>query len=120
MDFFRRCQKAGFRFHWVNDAEIRETVPGERLTVGWVLNRGLRIGAVNYLLDWKGYPSAAGRTWVTLKTFLALPVSLLKAARRLVQTGRPFDALHPMSMAAGRMMALFGAVPQPYRADTAK
>ena len=120
MDFFRRCQSTGFRFYWVKEAEIEETVPAERLTARWVLSRGLRIGAVNYLLDWKDYPGAAGRTWVVVKTVLALPASLLKALRRLLQTGRPFDAVHPLSMAVGRTMALLGAVPQPYRARPVK
>src|SRR3569623_1529344 len=57
-DFFVRCRDAGMIFHWTAEAEITETVPQSRTSLGWLAKRGLRIGAINYRVQVKAAQSA--------------------------------------------------------------
>ena len=70
-DFFWRCRLAGMHFHWVEEAIITETVPQSRTNLGWIVWRGLRIGAINYHVQLKAAPTMWSR--VTLR-LLALTV----------------------------------------------
>lgn len=42
--FFLRVQRAGFKIIWSNEAVVREIVPKERATLGWILRRGYQSG----------------------------------------------------------------------------
>jgi succinoglycan biosynthesis protein ExoM len=45
-EFFRRLQKAGYRFIWCEEAMVSEVVPAERLTAEWLIRRAFRGGQV--------------------------------------------------------------------------
>ena len=50
-EFFTRCRKAGFKFHWCHEASISEQVTPNRLALGWVLRRSIATGVINYRID---------------------------------------------------------------------
>jgi len=50
-EFFTRCRKAGFKFHWCHEASINEQVTPNRLTLSWVLRRSIATGVINYRID---------------------------------------------------------------------
>jgi glycosyltransferase involved in cell wall biosynthesis len=52
-DIFTRARLASKKFYWVEEAKIYESVPEERLSLKWLLARGLRIGALNVLIEQK-------------------------------------------------------------------
>ena len=45
--FFKRVRDGGFRIVWADQAIAREWIPKERLKVGWLLRRALRIGGTD-------------------------------------------------------------------------
>jgi len=116
MHFFTRCRDFGLSFFWANEALIRETVPAERLATKWIVWRGFRIGAINYKVDAGRHSSSlAGRAKVALKNCALVPVSLICAARMLLRRTPALIALHPVFVAAGRILAWAGIEPQPYK-----
>lgn len=117
MHFFTRCRDLGLSFFWANEARIRETVPAERLDAKWIIWRGFRIGAINYKVDaGRQSTSLAGRAKVALKNCALVPVSLVRASRMLLRRTPVLVALHPVFVAAGRILAWAGIEPQPYKA----
>jgi GT2 family glycosyltransferase len=116
-DFFFRCLRLGMRFHWVAEARISETVPPGRTKLGWLVTRGLRIGAINYHVQRKATPTVWSRAKLTLKLLLALPLSLVYAARAALTERERIIAMHPMTVAVGSVLAAFGIEPQPYNAS---
>lgn len=120
MDFFTRCRRAGFKFYWEQSARIVETVPGDRVRTAWVIQRGLRIGAINYLVDKSGSRSAAGRAKLVAKNGALLPLSVFRFLMLLAQ-GRPaLVCAHPMIVAIGRLTACLGFEPEQYRFKAAE
>ena len=117
MHFFTRCRDLGLSFFWAHEARIRETVPAERLTTKWIIWRGLRIGAINYRVDAGRQSSIAGWSKVALKNCGLLPLSLMRAACMLARRTPALVALHPIFVAAGRILAWGGFEPQPYKAE---
>jgi glycosyltransferase involved in cell wall biosynthesis len=115
-EFFTRCRRAGLGFYWRQDARIEETVPRERLQAGWILRRGLRIGAINYRIDRSIAHSWRGRLWLVAKTAAIAPLSLARAAELLMQGKPPLVSAHPILIALGRIFAAFGVEPEQYRA----
>jgi hypothetical protein len=115
-DFFARCRQAGLRFYWAADATITETVPPERTRTGWILRRGLRIGAINYLTQRGLLQSAPERLRFVAKMAALLPYSVVRGARVLRRGGGGLMALHPVAVALGSLLAAVGLRPQPYRA----
>jgi GT2 family glycosyltransferase len=116
-DFFTRCRRAGFRFHWAAEAVIVETVPKSRTRLGWLVRRGLRIGAINYHIQRKAAPTVWSRTLLIAKMFGMLPFSLFRAARLVVGERKMIVAMHPMTVAVGSALATIGIEPQPYEAS---
>jgi GT2 family glycosyltransferase len=116
-DFFYRCRRLGVRFHWAADAVINETVPQSRTSLGWLVMRGLRIGAINYHVQRKATPTVWLRARLTLKLMAALPLSLVHAARAVLTERERTIAMHPMTVAVGSALAAFGIEPQPYKAS---
>jgi GT2 family glycosyltransferase len=116
-DFFVRCREAGMKFHWAAEAVITETVPRSRTNPGWLLLRGLRIGAINYHVQRKAAKTAWSRTGLLAKMFAMLPMSLLRAGRLIFTEQGAVIAMHPMIVAAGSALAAIGIEPQPYKAS---
>jgi glycosyltransferase involved in cell wall biosynthesis len=115
-DFFVRCRRAGMKFHWAAEAVITETVPRSRTNLGWLAWRGLRIGAINYHVEFRAAQTMRARGAVLAKMLAKLPLSLFRAARLLLTEGAVI-ALHPMAVAAGSVLAAAGVEPQPYKAS---
>jgi GT2 family glycosyltransferase len=116
-DFFVRCRQAEMKFHWAADAVITETVPHSRTNPGWLVVRGLRIGAINYHIEVKAARTVWSRARLLAKMLAMLPLSLIRAGRLVVTEQRPIIALHPMTVAAGSALAAIGIEPQPYKAS---
>ena len=116
-NFFVRCRQAGMRFHWAADAVITETVPRSRTNPGWLVVRGLRIGAINYHIEVKAARTLWSRARLLAKMFAMLPLSLIRAGRLVVTEHKAIIALHPMTVAAGSALAAIGIEPQPYKAS---
>jgi glycosyltransferase involved in cell wall biosynthesis len=115
-DFFVRCREAGMRFHWSAEAGISETVPQERTALRWLAGRGLRIGAVNYRIERKLRPGLAGRIRSTVKSIAILPLAAWQGISAFAGCHDAAVALHPLLVAAGRLLAACGVEPEPYRA----
>jgi glycosyltransferase involved in cell wall biosynthesis len=115
-DFFTRCRRAGMVFHWNNEATIHETVPIDRQNVGWILRRGLRIGAINFRIDRRNAATTLDALRIHGKNAALLPVSLWRTARALVRTRSLLAASHPTMIAVGRLLASIGVEPHQYRA----
>lgn len=116
-DFFYRCLRLGLQFHWTAEAVINETVPQCRTNLGWLVARGLRIGAINYHVQRKATSTAWLRAKLTVKLLAALPLSLVHAARVVLTERERTIAMHPMTVAMGAALAAVGIEPQPYRAS---
>ncbi|MEA2910769.1 MAG: hypothetical protein QOJ15_2850 [Bradyrhizobium sp.] len=116
-DFFVRCRQANMRFHWAAEAVITETVPRSRTNPGWLVVRGLRIGAINYHIEVKAARTLWSRARLLAKMFAMLPLSLIRAGRLVVTEPKAIIALHPMTVAVGSAMAAIGIEPQPYKAS---
>jgi len=116
-DFFARCRGAGFRFHWAAEAVIVETVPKSRTNIGWIVRRGLRIGAINYHIQRKAARTAWSRTRLIAKMFGLVPFSLFRAGRLVLSEHKAIIAMHPMTVAVGSVLAVIGIEPQPYEAS---
>ena len=114
-EFFTRCRKAGFKFHWCHEASINEQVTPNRLTLGWVLRRSIATGVINYRIDRLAAQSLVDRARLAAKNIAVAPISLQRAAQLLAAPKHPFAALHPIGVAVGRWLASFGLDPQPYR-----
>jgi GT2 family glycosyltransferase len=117
VDFFVRCRQAGLRFHWAAEAVIVETVPESRTSLGWLVKRGLRIGAVNYHVQRKLARTVRSRLKLAAKMLAMLPLSLFRAGRLVLTEHRAVIALHPVTVAAGSLLAAVGIEPQPYKAS---
>jgi glycosyltransferase involved in cell wall biosynthesis len=115
MDFFTRCRRAGFRFYWEQSARIVEHVPGSRVRTAWVIQRGLRIGAINYLVDRSGSRSAVGRLKLVAKNGVLIPLSVFRFLKLLAQGNPALVCAHPVIVAVGRLTACIGFEPEQYR-----
>jgi len=115
-DFFVRCRDAGMTFHWTAEAVITETVPHSRTSLGWIAKRSLRIGAINYRVQYKAAETMAARARVFALMLGRLPLSLVRAAR-LLPTSKAVVAMHPMMVALGSALAALGIEQRPYEAS---
>jgi len=116
VDFFTRCRRIGLKFHWVAEAVISETIPEARTCLKWIALRGLRIGAINYLVQRKAAQTPLSRVRLAAKVLALLPLSLFRAVRLVLTERQSLIALHPMIVAAGGFLAALGIEPQPYKA----
>jgi glycosyltransferase involved in cell wall biosynthesis len=115
-DFFTRCRAAGLISYWEQTARIVETVPEERLQPGWVLRRGLRIGAINYRIDRGASGTPLRRLRLAAKNLVLVPVSAARSLVLVMRRKSLLVALHPLAIAVGRIVASFGGEPEQYRA----
>ncbi|WP_291863067.1 glycosyltransferase [Bradyrhizobium sp.] len=116
-DYFVRCRQAGMKFHWAAEALITETVPQSRTSPGWLALRGLRIGAINYHIEVKAARTPWARLKVVAKLLAMLPLSLFRAGRLAVTEQQALIALHPITVAAGSVLAAIGIEPHQYKAS---
>ena len=116
-DFFMRCRRAGMKFHWDADAVITETVPTARTSPSWVAQRGLRIGAINYHVELKAARTVPARLKLLARLLGRLPLSIFRAIGLIVTEQKLLFALHPIAVAAGSALALFGIEPHQYKAS---
>jgi GT2 family glycosyltransferase len=117
VDFFTRCRRAGMKFHWIAEALVSETVPDSRTNPRWLALRGLRIGAINYHVQCKAAQSPLLRLKLLAKMLALMPLSLFRAMRLGLADRKLLAALHPMIVAAGGALAVFGIEPRPYKAS---
>jgi GT2 family glycosyltransferase len=116
-DFFTRCRRKGMTFHWAADAVITETVPASRTRSSWLALRGLRIGAINYQVEFKAAQTLWLRTRLLAKLLALFPLSLYRAGRLYLRERQAIIAMHPIAVAAGGALAALGIEPQPYKAS---
>jgi len=116
-DFFVRCRQAKMKFHWAAEAVITETVPRNRTKSGWLVLRGLRIGAINYHVQRKAARTVGSRARLLAKMLAMLPLSLFRAGRLVLTEHKAIIAMHPMTVAVGSVLAAVGIEPQPYKAS---
>jgi hypothetical protein len=111
-DFFWRCRIDGRSFAWADQAEVFETTPPARTTVGYLLRRKFRNGTEATRLERKFVGSVTGaiRRWYTGLGLLgvgilSLPLaafggrrammnSLIRAARGAGRIAGEFDLLY--------------------------
>lgn len=115
-DFFTRCRRAGLKFYWANEARITETVPAGRLKSRWMIQRGLRLGAINYRVE----RSTRGALGSFLRSLAHGPLALWRAARLLLQGKATMIVLHPVFIFAGRFLAMIDRTPEQYRVAAGK
>jgi GT2 family glycosyltransferase len=117
MDFFQRCRAAGFTFWWCEEAVIHETVAKDRATAAWLLRRSIRTGSINYIIDRKRATSGIGVFLLQGKNLISLGLGVVRSLTKLLKTGNPLIASHPILMSVGRMAASLGFLPAPYKAS---
>jgi glycosyltransferase involved in cell wall biosynthesis len=115
IDFFSRCRAIGLQFYWDQSAAIYECVPPRRTQFSWLAARGLRIGAINYLVERKRAKNTRRRMAIACKSLAILCLSLLRVPVLLVTSPVTVAAIHPLLVACGRLLASLGAVPEQYR-----
>jgi glycosyltransferase involved in cell wall biosynthesis len=115
-DFFWRCRIDGRSFGWADEAEVFETTPPARTTVGYLLRRKFRNGTEATRLERKFLNSMTGavRRWYTGLGLLgigllSLPVSALRGPKAIM------DSLIRAARGAGRIAAEFDLHYEQYR-----
>jgi len=109
-DFFTRCRAIGLQFYWDQSAAVFECVPLRRTQFSWLAARGLRIGAINYLVERKRAKNTSRRMAIACKSLAILCLSSLRVPVLLVTSPAP-----AFLVACGRVLASLGAVPEQYR-----
>jgi glycosyltransferase involved in cell wall biosynthesis len=115
-EFFTRAKIAGLRFAWSQEAVVREIVGPERVRPGWILKRGLRIGAINYCIDRREARNRIARLNVALKNAGIVAFAGYKSVRLILSGSPALETVHPLVIALGRCLAAFGIYPEQYRA----
>jgi succinoglycan biosynthesis protein ExoM len=115
-EFFWRCRRDGRSFAWADDAQVFETTPQSRTTVGYLLRRRFRsgTGATRVERKFAGNVVGTARRWckaigLICTGTLSLPIAALG--------GRP-TIMRSLTLAArgtGRIAAEFGILYEEYR-----
>jgi succinoglycan biosynthesis protein ExoM len=115
-DFFWRCRIDGRSFAWADKAEVFETTPPSRTTIGYLLRRKFRNGSEATRLERKflGRLSGAVRGWyiglgLLGVGLLSLPVAVLRGRRAMM------GSLMQTARGAGRIAAEFDLHYEQYR-----
>jgi succinoglycan biosynthesis protein ExoM len=113
---FRRVHKAGFKMVWADDALVHDYVPASRMTVGWLVQRAFRHGALTPIIARVVRPSRGVAThWFGVamyriaKGLLFLPASWLFGRHHLVR------CLRCAAYAAGVLAGWYGMRYDEYR-----
>lgn len=115
-DFLSRAADAGFKLGWCAEAPVHETVPARRLERDWIRSRSLRNGVISTLVE-KRHRAAQrfGTVRVIGKSLLLLSAAPLRGLKVLLTTGSPAQAVYPLHVALGRVLAEFGYANEQYR-----
>ena len=99
----------GHRFFWADEAVIHETVPPERTTVRWLLQRRFRTGGALAKVRARLQGRARGTATVLIRATGAVVVGLLSMLKGLA-TGRQgvLEGLMIAAFGAGGLFALLG------------
>jgi succinoglycan biosynthesis protein ExoM len=115
-DFFWRCRIDGRSFAWADKAEVFETTPPSRTTIGYLLRRKFRNGSEATRLERKflGRLAGAVRGWyiglgLLGVGLLSLPVAALRGRRAMM------SSLMQTAKGAGRLAAKFDLHYEQYR-----
>jgi succinoglycan biosynthesis protein ExoM len=115
-DFFWRCRNDGRSFAWADEAQVFETTPSSRTTVGYVLRRKFRNGTEATRLERKflGTGTGALRGWgiglgLLGLGIVSLPLAALRGRRAIVAS------LMRAARGAGRIAAEFDLHYEQYR-----
>lgn len=122
-DFFSRVHKAGARIIWVGEAIVEESVPPNRMTLGWQLNRTFRVAINISVLHEKqrGRAASMGRSLVkglgrVLGGLAMLPAGgVLMLAKPADGKMLAFKAAKQVASGLGSFAYLLGVRPEPYR-----
>lgn len=115
-DFLNRAARRGFRLGWCAEAPVMETVPARRLEADWIRARSLRNGVISTLVEKRQRAAAPlGHATVVARSLALLAASPLRGGLRLAQTRSLSNALYPVYVALGRVMAEFGYANEQYR-----
>jgi glycosyltransferase involved in cell wall biosynthesis len=114
-DFFTRCRAISLQFYWDQSAVVFECVPPRRTRLSWLIARGLRIGAINYLVERKRAKNVSHHMVIACKSLAILCLSSLRIPVLLVTSPVRVAAIHPLLVGCGRLLAALGAVPEQYR-----
>lgn len=114
-DFFLRAKSEGFRFHWVQEAAMRETMPVRRSQRDWISARSYRNGILSALIARKAAKDPLQRAGVLAKSAALLAISPFRGAAMALKTGSLLIGLYPVQVAIGRWMAEFGLTVEQYR-----
>ncbi|HLN37984.1 MAG TPA: hypothetical protein VK337_09400, partial [Xanthobacteraceae bacterium] len=114
--FFWRCRNDGRSFAWADDAQVFETTPPSRTTVGYVLRRKFRNGTEATRLERKFLGTVAGtlRRWCIGLGLIglgiaSLPLAALRGRRAIMAS------LIRAARGAGRLAAEFDLHYEQYR-----
>jgi GT2 family glycosyltransferase len=113
-EFFARVFAAGFQIIWADNAIVHESVPASRLTLGWLLRRGFRVGTSSAWVQLKHHSSTLLRLWahgvycMIRGTALALSLPLRGRATAI-------KGLQLFSYGLGRIAGSRGYLHQEYR-----
>ena len=115
-DFFWRCRNDGRSFAWADEAQVFETTPPSRTTVGYVLRRKFRNGTEATRLERKFLGTVAGtlRRWCIGLSLIglgiaSLPLAALRGRRAIMAS------LIRAARGAGRLAAEFDLHYEQYR-----
>lgn len=115
-DFLRRAADKGFRLAWCDEAVVYETAPAGRLEPAWIRARSLRNGVISALVEKKARRCEPfGRLRVLAKSLALLAIAPVRGLCRLLANGSTTDAIYPVYIGLGRLMAEFGYVDEQYR-----
>lgn len=115
-DLLSRIATMGFKLAWCQEAVAHETVPARRLQADWIRARSLRNGVISTLVEQKKRAAEpAGRLRVLAKSLALLAASPFRALAQMIGGRRPANALYPIHVALGRVLAEFGYVNEQYR-----
>jgi GT2 family glycosyltransferase len=114
-DFFTRARAAGFRFWWVQEAAMRETMPKRRSEFGWIAARSFRNGAISAAIERRMDPSPTGRLKVLAKSLALLAAAPWRGLALGLRTRSALIGLYHAKVALGRLMSEFGIGNEQYR-----
>lgn len=122
-ELFRRARKAGARTIAVKEAEVRETVPPQRTTIRWQLERQMRNASNDTLIlglhrgNWYALSFALWKfLTVAPKGIGKLAISFLIAPFSAEKfQAQKFAGMKDLAVATGYFAPFFGKALQPYR-----
>lgn len=117
MEFFTRCRSAGLKFWWCDEAKITEYVTPDRVSGSWLMQRSIRTGCINFMIDRVRANSALDLALIFAKNFASLILGVARSLILFIKFKRLLPASHPVLMSLGRVLAGIGIIPMPYKAD---